>query len=1584
MTKKSHFSGLRKSISCFSVFVFVLSLFSWHISVTYAADTLLNTIYIDSDNDGTVDHLKWIFDEDIMQCNFSGANWLIDVAGAINISAFTGVTQNPDFAGDGNCNGGDPVVYIAITAGSPTAGVYPVITYSGGGNIKGKSGDISPKIDVIQQSGISEGLVSMTLQDPNHNGQVNRIEVVYDNPAFTVGHVYSKAGWTVTDGGQDVNIISVELVSSPQADPLIFHVNLDESDPDLTYDTVNSDLEVSYTQNGALGVGTELNAGYFEINSIASGDGGVLSEIDGVPPAPVSATLLDANGGADGKLDTLVTVWSEDLNTTSSSANWSISSASDFGATAVTSMNCNSGLAGSDECILIFTAGNKKTDIGDLVISYATGGAVTDGTNTADSHTFSVSSAPVSLEDSAAPYPLKAEVFDTDSPQDGKLDRILVTWTEPIVAVANGLSAWAASSASDFTIVSTDSAVCNSGSAGTTQCDVAFTTSTVKTNVGNLNLNYTTNNSIKDAAGNLTGNMILGTGGNALINDMAAPIIRGLVYEDDDGDGIIDQFTVNFSEPLDADSVLSPSSLAFTNVGDFTGLSFDSGDTDDLAGAAASLITPVEQSATPIDTFDDSGNLAIAVTGNFLLIDADDNANTTIGAQTQATVTDGAAPVIKDFVYEDDGDGYIDQFTLDFSEEVTTASHLADNDLDFTNDGDFNGMDFGNNMTSNITSDTSTITIQLTTASTVQDTASTGIAITSANGFDLRDLTGNSNTDIAVQSQATVTDGAAPVPVTATFYDENSDGRLDLITTVWTEDIQAVTNGSAYWNISSDDDFKYLDEDSVECNSGSAGTNECDYRFSTATQKTDVGDLVLNYTSTTSVTDGINHATQATFSSLSTPAFIDGAAPAFVSASAVSDTRIDIIMSEDVTIGTAVFGDFTSADFTASSLGVTSGIINLGVASLGNTAFTSSDLDFTVGGTILDGSSNEVESFTDKTIADAQAPAITAGNLGIDDSACTGNSSYCIIGDIITFTWNNSVSTGDGNTDIATVTADLSAFGGSAAQPMYDNGLAGDLVAGNGVYSYAYTVLADNDEEAANQFTVTAIDTGGNSFTSGASADTAAIDNIAPVISASGSLAISDLNSNGIAEVGDTVSYTACTVSTLDTDSIIIDLGALTGDVLATEAGSPYTVYAGTLNGSVAFEERVTDEHGNITENNISAINVDNVSGTGFNSLSISAVNTTTSTYAPYNVSFQSALALPADGRIVIVFPAELDLSNLGQVLEVTGISGTLSVGKTGQTATIYRSGGSELPADTTVSFTLNSILNPSTAGTTGTFSLSTTSATSELLSSNSNIPGIAITSPPPAPAPSPPQSSGGGGGGSGVSANSGGGGGAYLANVNKKKTTEEKEEEEDDNTETAGQHEAAATSGFGDILGHWAESYIKKIAELGIVQGKTPENYSPNDNISRAELIKIAINAFKYQIEEEIGEPLPPDVTVNDWFAPYVRSAFENDLIFGFENGLSPNTAASRGMAVTILAKAAQFKDVEDNFEKNYTSHKGWTYAHFPDVPFDSYFSPYIAYFFDKGVINGYEDGSFGPSNPITRAEIAKIVVGLLSLIEN
>ncbi|MFC1655538.1 S-layer homology domain-containing protein [Patescibacteria group bacterium] len=54
-----------------------------------------------------------------------------------------------------------------------------------------------------------------------------------------------------------------------------------------------------------------------------------------------------------------------------------------------------------------------------------------------------------------------------------------------------------------------------------------------------------------------------------------------------------------------------------------------------------------------------------------------------------------------------------------------------------------------------------------------------------------------------------------------------------------------------------------------------------------------------------------------------------------------------------------------------------------------------------------------------------------------------------------------------------------------------------------------------------------------------------------------------------------------------------------------------------------------------------------------------------------------------------------------------------------------------------------------------------------------------------------------------------------------------------------------------------------------------------------------------------------------------------------------------------------------------------------FSDVPADTWYSEAVASLSDKGIIEGYEDGTFGPTNNVNRAELAVMLDRLIDYME-
>ena len=155
-------------------------------------DTLVSAEYIDADGNGTVDHLKWTFDEYIENCQYEAVDWNVDgVGGDISI-AITGINQgnDPESNGMGECDGTDPVIYISVTAdaGELNSPSPPQVDYIDAG-ITGSLDDvagpnISGKSDVVHTDGASGELELLEMLDTNANGQIDRIKVEIDNPFF--------------------------------------------------------------------------------------------------------------------------------------------------------------------------------------------------------------------------------------------------------------------------------------------------------------------------------------------------------------------------------------------------------------------------------------------------------------------------------------------------------------------------------------------------------------------------------------------------------------------------------------------------------------------------------------------------------------------------------------------------------------------------------------------------------------------------------------------------------------------------------------------------------------------------------------------------------------------------------------------------------------------------------------------------------------------------------------------------------------------------------------------------------------------------------------------------------------------------------------------------------------------------------------------------------------------------------------------------------------------------------------------------------------------------------------------------------
>jgi hypothetical protein len=119
----------------------------------------------------------------------------------------------------------------------------------------------------------------------------------------------------------------------------------------------------------------------------------------------------------------------------------------------------------------------------------------------------------------------------------------------------------------------------------------------------------------------------------------------------------------------------------------------------------------------------------------------------------------------------------------------------------------------------------------------------------------------------------------------------------------------------------------------------------------------------------------------------------------------------------------------------------------------------------------------------------------------------------------------------------------------------------------------------------------------------------------------------------------------------------------------------------------------------------------------------------------------------------------------------------------------------------------------------------------------------------------------------------------------------------------------------FTDMSGHWANKYVKSMAAKHVINGDGTGRFVPEDFVTRAEFIKMLVNVENLPLN---GAPsFFEDVKENDWFKPYVDSAYASGLIYGGTSlTFLPNQAATRLEMMIMLSYAIDEEIGEDEVE--------------------------------------------------------------------
>ncbi len=115
---------------------------------------------------------------------------------------------------------------------------------------------------------------------------------------------------------------------------------------------------------------------------------------------------------------------------------------------------------------------------------------------------------------------------------------------------------------------------------------------------------------------------------------------------------------------------------------------------------------------------------------------------------------------------------------------------------------------------------------------------------------------------------------------------------------------------------------------------------------------------------------------------------------------------------------------------------------------------------------------------------------------------------------------------------------------------------------------------------------------------------------------------------------------------------------------------------------------------------------------------------------------------------------------------------------------------------------------------------------------------------------------------------------------------------------------------------------------------------------------------------DQETGSGFPfRDVTQDNWYYDAVSYVSEHELMIGTSrSAFAPEDPLERGMLVTILYRLAGSPQADTSSISA------------PDVEKDTWYSAPVAWATENGIVEGYDNGYFGPSDDITREQMAVI----------
>lgn len=163
--------------------------------------------------------------------------------------------------------------------------------------------------------------------------------------------------------------------------------------------------------------------------------------------------------------------------------------------------------------------------------------------------------------------------------------------------------------------------------------------------------------------------------------------------------------------------------------------------------------------------------------------------------------------------------------------------------------------------------------------------------------------------------------------------------------------------------------------------------------------------------------------------------------------------------------------------------------------------------------------------------------------------------------------------------------------------------------------------------------------------------------------------------------------------------------------------------------------------------------------------------------------------------------------------------------------------------------------------------------------------------------------------------------------------------------TSASTQAASAPSKVLSDISTHWAKSAIEQAVSKGYVDGYPNHTFKPNNQVTRAEFVKMLSEALHLQ--------LPTTNAKGKWYAPYAQALKDAALLRDGDLAADWSKPLPRLEMAKLLVRGS-----DDSVRNKSLSDGEWLYRAT-----------------SKGLITGMDDGTLNETGPTTRAQAVTVI---------